>query len=425
MCEQHTRQTRQTRQTSADSVRQAQEAGINVPLALQGLRIVEQRGTAQGELEVTVIGTHTRAPCPQCGHLSAKQHDVRSRRKQDVMLGAFPVILILRKRRFRCFACQRVFTEADSACGWRRRTTARLRETLGEQAQSRPVAQVAAAYQVSPRLVRACLVEVVEQQLREEGRSLAETCALPTPRYLGIDEFARRKGQRYDTILCDLEQRRVLEVSGGRTQAEVVQLLERLDDPERVAAVSMDMSLTFREAVRLCLPRAQIVADHFHVVQHIGKALARVFRRCAQTAEGRAALRGKRHLFVRRRETLEPDEEQTRAALARAFPDLAAAWQAKEDLRAWYASATAQTAAAGLDTWIASVAQTGLDDLRRALSAFQTWRDEILAFFAFLPVRISNGFVEGQNNRTKALMRQAYGYRNRRSLRARILGEAA
>ena len=44
-----------------------------------------------------------------------------------------------------------------------------------------------------------------------------------------------------------------------------------------------------------------------------------------------------------------------------------------------------------------------------------------LAFFQFLPTRISNGFVEGKNNRTKALMRQGYGYRNRQHLRLRIL----
>ena len=144
--------------------------------------------------------------------------------------------------------------------------------------------------------------------------------------------------------------------------AEVTCLLERLDDPEQVEAVSMDMSLTFREAVRWCLPRAQIVADHFHVVQHVGKALARVWRRCAQTTAGRAALRGRRHLFVRRAEALEPDEEQARATLAAAFPDLAAAWQAKEDLRAWYASATAQTAADGLDAWVATVTQAGPDE---------------------------------------------------------------
>jgi outer membrane protein assembly factor BamB len=60
-------------------------------------------------------------------------------------------------------------------------------------------------------------------------------------------------------------------------------------------------------------------------------------------------------------------------------------------------------------------------ELRKALSAFCNWRQEILAFFDFLPTRLSNGFVEGKNNRTKALMRQGYGSANRRHLRLRIL----
>lgn len=74
---------------------------------------------------------------------------------------------------------------------------------------------------------------------------------------------------------------------------------------------------------------------------------------------------------------------------------------------------------------MASIQREGPAELVQALSAFRTWRDEILAFFAFLPTRISNGFVEGKNNRTKALIRQAYGYRNQEHLRLRILLEAA
>ncbi len=242
-----------------------QEAwGIVVPLALPGLRVVRQRRSAVGELEVTVIGTLTRATCPRGGRVSAQVQDVRSRRKQDVALGACPVARVLRKRRFRCLGCQRAFTEPDAAGGWRRRTTVRLREQLGEQACTHPVAQVAAAHGVGPRLVRAGLEEVAEQRLREDGRTLDEAAPLPTPRFLGIDEFARRKGRR--------------------------------DDP---------------------------------------------------------------------------------------------------------------------------------DELRQALSAFRTWREEILAFFHFLPLRLTNGFVEGKNTRTQALMRQAYGYRNRRTLRLRLLTEVA
>ena len=80
-------------------------------------------------------------------------------------------------------------------------------------------------------------------------------------------------------------------------------------------------------------------------------------------------------------------------------------------------------AAAGLDAWVAAVKRHGPTELRTALSAFRNWRREILAFFDFLPTRLSNGFVEGKNNRTKALMRQGDGYPNRRHLRVRFLLE--
>jgi len=99
------------------------------------------------------------------------------------------------------------------------------------------------------------------------------------------------------------------------------------------------------------------------------------------------------------------------------------AWPLKEDLRTWYAEASASTAAAQLDEWVAHVKQEGPAELRKALSAFRDWRREMLACFDFLPTRLSNGLVEGQNNRTKALMRQAYGYRNRRHLRRRLWRE--
>jgi transposase len=401
------------------------EQSILVPLGLPGFQILGQTLTAAGGVEVTIISSVDRAACPHCGRVSPKQHDRRLRRKRDVPLAGRQVSLLLVKRRFWCLTCQRTFTEADSICGWRRRTTERLREAIGVQACSRPIAHVAAELNVGPRLVQTRLERVAQGRLSKQGRTLEAQALLPTPRFLGIDDFARRKGQRYATILCDLEARRVLDVVVGRTQAEVCPLLERLDAPERVEAVSMDMSLSFREAVQLCLPHARIVADHFHVVQHVGKALAQVLGRYARSQEGRAALKGQRHLFLRAAEDLKAEEDETRAQLAERFPELGAAWRHKEALRRWYASTSCREAAAGLDTWIGGVEREGPTELVQALAAFRAWRAEILAFFAFLPTRLSNGFVEGKNNRTKALMRQAYGYRNYQHLRLRILLGAA
>jgi transposase len=52
-----------------------------------------------------------------------------------------------------------------------------------------------------------------------------------------------------------------------------------------------------------------------------------------------------------------------------------------EDVRSWYETAEASTAASGLDAWITRVKGHGPAELRKALSAFRNWRQEILAFF--------------------------------------------
>jgi transposase len=190
--------------------------GIVIPLELPGLCLLSQRIQADGSIEVEVIGTNQRAPCPRCQQSCVKVHDTRLRRKRDVSLRGYRVVLVLHKRRCKCFRCRRPFTEADSACGRYRHTTVRLRECIGLQATRQPLAQVALAFEVGPCFVQQCLETVARPQLAKRGLSMDETAPLPTPRYLGIDEFARRKGHRYDSILCDLDKRQVLEVSAGR-----------------------------------------------------------------------------------------------------------------------------------------------------------------------------------------------------------------
>lgn len=92
---------------------------------------------------------------------------------------------------------------------------------------------------------------------------------LPTPRYLGINEYAIQKGHRYATLLGDWEKRCPLETCRGRTQEEVIKLLARLDHPERVEAISLDRSGSFAPAIGQVLSQAVLVVDHFHVIQHV------------------------------------------------------------------------------------------------------------------------------------------------------------
>lgn len=395
--------------------------GIIVPLDLPEFEILSQCMGPGESIEVHVRAKQESAVCPRCGEERSKVHDSRARVKRDIQLGAYQVYLVIHKRRFRCAPCGRPFTESDSACGRYQRTTQRFRDHIAKQACQRPLTHVAQEVQVGPRFVHNCLHAWIEKKLEKKGRTLDEQAKLPTPQILGIDEFATRKGHRYDTILCDLEARDVLEVCDGRKKEEVVQLLERLSDPDAVKAVSMDMSASFRPAVQTALPKAQIVVDHFHVIQHIMKAFRKVVSSWAHKKEGMVLLHKKQHLFLRGSEDLNQEETQERERIGARLPLLEKAWQLKEALRTWYATATAADAAECLDAWIKQVQQEGPAALQEALSPFKNWRQEILAFFQFLPILVSNGFVEGKNNRTKTIMRQAYGYRNRYNLRMRIL----
>src|SRR5260370_2970994 len=121
----------------------------------------------------------------------------------------------------------------------------------------------------------------------------------------------------------------------------------------------MDMRPTFREAGALRLPHARIVADHFHVIQHLGKAVNKVIGRWAKKEEGKKALDGQRHLFVRNQEDLSAEEDLTRATLAAAFPEIGSAWQLTEALRHWDPTASAATTATALEPCAASVKGPG------------------------------------------------------------------
>lgn len=75
------------------------------------------------------------------------------------------------------------------------------------------------------------------------------------------------------------------------------------------------------------------MVDHFHVIQHVNKAVKKVIDRWAKKTEGKAALEGHSQLFLRKQEDLSAEEELARTSLARQFPEIAMAWQLKEALR--------------------------------------------------------------------------------------------
>jgi len=113
----------------------------------------------------------------------------------------------------------------------------------------------------------------------------APVAVLPTPRVLGIDDFALRRGRTYGTLLVDLERHAVVDLLPDRDAESVARWLA---DHPGVAVISRDRSGVYADGARRGAPEATQVADRWHLLKNIGDALEQVLGRQRETL--RAAL---------------------------------------------------------------------------------------------------------------------------------------
>jgi len=306
------------------------EEAIPVPLDGEGFHMVKQDIESDQQIRVESISKATSATGPRCHRSCRHIHDQRPSVTRDGERRGSRVKILLWKRRFRCFSCQHPWTEEDQACGYRRRTTARVREAIGHAACSQPVAPVAKAFGVAESVAQDCCGQEGKKRLEKHGVERDETQPLETPTSLGLDACSRRKGHRDDPMVADVKSRKVLAMGSGRKREDVQKIFERFKDPDAVKAVSMDMSASSRPAGQRCVPKAQMVVDHVPVIQHVMKGFRTVVSSDARTPESNALLEGKPSLFFKAQEDLPQEHQQERQKSTEQLPGLKRAWQLKE-----------------------------------------------------------------------------------------------
>jgi len=236
----------------------------------------------------------------------------------------------------------------------------------------------------------------------------------------GIDEFARRRGHRYVTLVYQLDPgcRRLLWIGPDRKARTLLSFFRWLG-PRRTAAlrfVCSDMWKPYLRVVAKKAGHALHVLDRFHIMVHMNKAIDKVRAQEARAlkAQGRApVLTRTRWLLLKRPDHLTDEECPRLSDLLRYNLRAVRSYLLREQFQFFWTYTAATWAGKFLDRWCTQALRSRIEPMRQVARMLRRHRPLLLNYFRAKRA-LSTAAVEGFNNKARVTTRTAYGFRTYR-----------
>lgn len=208
----------------------------------------------------------SKSTCTCCDRCHIETHHTRGWQKRKVTmppLGGKRFTLILYMRKFHCKADGHFFTEQQP--DWLNKYArfsidcTRLMNQVHLQMSS-----VSASRILSDMGIHCCPNTCINHL---KNIKLAPD---RTATNIGIDDFAKRKGYSYGSAIVNHDTGQVLELIDSRDSEKVAEVLSLY---HHVSTITRDRGKCYIKAIKKALPAATVVADKFHIMENLTKAL--------------------------------------------------------------------------------------------------------------------------------------------------------
>ena len=352
--------------------------------------------------------------CGVCRQRCLEVHDIRPEREwRDLSMRKLPLKLRYRPRRVECPRCGVRVEDFPWAEPWARVTTA-LSHAVAVLARELSWKGTAREYGLNWKSVATLVKRAVQYGLEHRKR--------PPVHAIGIDEVSRRKGQVYLTVVYDLERRVLLWVGEDRTEEAVRPFFTQEMGKRRcqtLQLVCMDMWAAYAKLVRDYAVNAQILFDRFHIVKHLNEAVDAARRDLWRqlTTQERVTFKGTRWLLLKNPWNLSSGQKERLSTLVRWNSPLVRAWYLKESFQLFWTYRQPWRAQQHLLKWMNSAMRSRLEPFQRFVGLLRSHLDGVLAW---TKTRLSNGAVEGMNNKIKSISHRSFGFRTAENFIAAI-----
>jgi transposase len=357
--------------------------------------------------------------CSVCGQEHRAYYDQRPRLVRDLSCGDKRVYLEFSIRRVWCRQCGGVKREGLEWLADNPLYTKRFAFFVGRRCRESSIKAVAEELHLDWETVKALDKQYMREQLRRAG--------CPAPRVIGIDEISIGKHHRYRIVVSDLERGRPIWFGGNdRSEVSLDQFFTWLGPKKcrKIRLAVMDMWKAFRKSTLKegHAPQARIVYDKFHIISHLGKSMDKVRKQeyARLAGKDRRFIKGQKYHLLTRWKNLTIEGKQALNLLFQANKRLNKAYILRESFGQLWDYNRPAWARRFFDNWRSSLRWQRLEPFQKFADMVDAHWDGIESY-CHVENKVPLGFVEGINNKIRALQRRAYGYRDEEYFRLKIL----